>query len=100
MRKNEMKQELYTYWAKLIGENIKPEFMLCGHKHKTLVSYPGSELDQKGQPCPVVIGSDPHKKEEGPDRFDGCAIIYENGKVTVKFTDQDQNLIGEEIFEI
>ena len=96
----DIEQELYTYWAKLIGENIRPDFMLCGHKHKTLVSYPGSELDQKGQPCPFVIGSDPHKKEEGPDRFDGCAIIYENGKVTVRFTDQDQNLIGEEIFEI
>ena len=100
MTESQMKQELYTYWAKLIGENIKPDFMLCGHKHKTLVSYPGSELDNKGQPCPVVIGANPHKKEDGPDCFDGCAIIYENGKVTVKFTDQDKNLISEESFEI
>ncbi len=96
----DIEQELYAYWAKLLTEHIKPNFMLCGHKHATLVSYPGGEMDNKGQPCPVVIGSNPHKKEEGPDRFDGCAIIYGNDKVTVKFTNQDKEILGEESFEI
>ncbi len=92
--------ELFTEWARLIGENIKPNFMLCGHKHVCEVSYSGSPRDNKVQPCPVIIGSNPHKHEEGPDRFDGCAIIYNNDKVHVKFTDQDKNIIGEEIFDI
>ena len=96
----DIEKELYTYWAKLIGENIKPNFMLCGHKHTTLVSYPGGELDNKGQPCPVVIGANPHKDVKDKDLFDGCAITYENDKVTVRFTNQDKEIIGEECFDI
>lgn len=91
--------ELFTYWARLLGEHIKPDFMLCGHKHVTEVCYPGGERDNKGQPCPVVIGANPHKHQE-PDVYEGCALIYGNESVTVRFTDQDGRVIGEEKFDI
>jgi hypothetical protein len=91
--------ELFTYWARLLGEHIKPDFMLCGHKHVTEVCYPGGERDNKGQPCPVIIGANPHKHQE-PDVYEGCALIYGNESVTVRFTDQDGRVIGEDKFDI
>ena len=54
----DIEKEIYGEWARLIGSNVKPEIMLCGHVHKLAVSKIGSEYDHLGQPCTVVIGSD------------------------------------------
>lgn len=50
-------KELYTGWCALIKENVKPDLMLCGHTHTACVSVPGSECDELGQPCTIIIGS-------------------------------------------
>ena len=53
--------ELFSQWAKLIGEGIRPDLMLCGHLHKTGVLKPGGEHDELGQPCDILLGSDMKK---------------------------------------
>ena len=83
-------------------EEIKPQIMLCGHLHQTSVNYPGEPFDDFGQACPVVIGGNPHlqlKKEQGIDRYEGAAIIWEGNRITVRFTDETGAVTGEETFD-
>ena len=54
----DIEKEIYSEWAKLIKDNIKPELMLCGHIHRLAVSKIGGEFDSLGQPCTVILGSD------------------------------------------
>lgn len=98
----DIEQETYAYWSKLVREEIKPQVMLCGHLHQTSVNYPGEPFDDFGQACPVVIGGDPHlqlKKEQGIDRYEGAAIIWEGNRITVRFTDETGAVTGEETFD-
>lgn len=67
----DIEREIYTEWAGLISENIKPELMLCGHVHKLFVSKSGSEWESIPQPCTVISGSD--KK---PDYHAGCGLVF------------------------
>lgn len=50
--------DIYTYWAKLLKDNVKPDVMICGHMHTFEISEIGSELDNLGQPCTLVIGTE------------------------------------------
>lgn len=50
--------EIYSEWSSLIRENIHPDLMLCGHLHGTVIAPVGGEMDDYGQPCTVIIGSD------------------------------------------
>lgn len=79
-----IEEELYSYWAKLLREEIKPDIMLCGHTHELKIDMPGSENDALGQPCPIVIGS---VIDHGTHYFAGAGFIFENGKITVVFND-------------
>ncbi len=98
----DIEQETYAYWTKLLREEIKPHVMLCGHFHRTGVHYPGEDFDGYGQPCPIVLGGNPHDKRN-PDEahlFDGAAIIWEGNRITARFTNQDGDVIGEEAFTV
>ena len=75
--------------------------MLSGHLHILEVSYPGGKLDTLGQNCPVVIASKPvcdfaRKMVD----YVGCALILEEQKVSVLFTDSNKNVVGGDEFYI
>ena len=94
----DIEQELYGEWAEILGKKIKPDFILAGHLHKTVISRKGSEFDSLGQPCPVVVGSRRTEDINGDlNCFIGCAISLENGKITVSFTDSAHNVINSEL---
>ncbi len=76
--------ELFTEWATLLREYIKPDVMICGHFHKLDVHMPKSDFDHLGQPCPVVVGAKP-----GPEYFAGCGIVFGEKEITVQFTDSN-----------
>lgn len=95
----DIEQELYREWTQLVGDNINPDFYLCGHMHELAVWYPGGEHDSKGQSCPVIVGGTP-VGYEGDSEYIGCAIEYGTDTVKVAFTDQDKNIIGTDEFRI
>ncbi len=84
-----IEEDTYTYWTKLLRENIKPDLMLAGHKHMNVIRHRGSKYDCYNQPCPCIIGSNPcfelHK--EGIDRFIGCYVELNDRKAYVEFND-------------
>ena len=76
--------ELFTQWARLLRENVKPQLLLFGHMHEAYVSHPGDEHDKKGQPCAAIVASEVRK-----DAFLGGAIELDYDRCTVKFTDTE-----------
>ena len=92
----DIEKELYAQWVRLIGENIKPDFYLCGHFHRTEVWYPKGDYDSYGQSCPVIIGGTP--VTYNGDEYIGSAIEYGADMVKVAFTDRDKKVVSEEEF--
>ena len=82
----DVEREVYSEWAGLIKENIKPHLMLCGHVHKLFVSKSGSEWESIPQPCTVISGSD--KKN---DYHAGCGLVFSK-RITAAFYDSDGNI--------
>lgn len=50
---------IYTEWARLLRESVKPNVMITGHVHQAYITEIGGALDKLGQACPVVVGSAP-----------------------------------------
>ncbi|MBE6612975.1 MAG: metallophosphoesterase [Ruminococcaceae bacterium] len=88
----DIEQELFTYWAKRLREDVKPEVMICGHTHQTLIEYPGGEHDALGHPCPIAIGSTPRRPKEGiPAAFAGMGMIFgEEDQIIFNNTEQGE----------
>lgn len=80
----DIEQEIYSQWAELLREHIKPDLMICGHFHDTAVWMPGGEEDTLGQPCNIVIGSDVDLKSGD---FTGCGYIFGKESTEIIFTD-------------
>lgn len=91
--------ELFTEWARLIKENIKPNLMLCGHTHTLEINLVGGEFDHRGQPCPIVIGAMPvdGKEQRG---FVGSAITLDGSKARVVFNSDTGEILGNEEIDI
>ena len=64
---------LFTEWATILKETVKPNLMLCGHTHTLEVREEGCAYDHKGQPCPIIIASNTKRfvTDTGNDQFDG-----------------------------
>ena len=64
---------LFTEWATILKERVKPNLMICGHTHTLEVCEEGGERDHKGQPCPIIIASNTKcfNSDSGNDHFDG-----------------------------
>lgn len=92
MPPHDIEKEIYSTWAKLLRENIKPDMMLCGHLHRIEVNNPGGEKDHLGQPCTVVIGAEPWL-EPGAERFAGMGFRFEKGNIDALIT----NSAGEQL---
>ena len=82
----DIEREIYTEWSKLIGEQIKPDLMICGHVHKLFVSKSGSQWESIPQPCTVISGSD--KKH---DYHAGCGLIFPK-EIKAAFYDSEGNI--------
>ena len=91
--------ELFTEWARLIRENIKPNLMLCGHTHTLEIDPVGGEFDHRGQPCTVVIGASPIARG-GVRDFGGCALTLMGEKARVVFNDNLGKILLDETIDI
>lgn len=92
----DIETDLYKEWAKLLKDNVKPELLLCGHAHITRICEVGCDRDHLGQPCPMVIGSEP--KLSQPYGFTGCALTLNNNTARVVFNnDLGEIRLDEEI---
>jgi len=78
----DIEEETYIRWCGLLREYIKPHLMICGHTHECVINRPGCREDTYGQPCTVVIASEPRK-----DRFIGGGFILDADAIEVMFTD-------------
>ena len=76
--------ETFSEWARLLREYVKPQVMMCGHTHKSYVTPVGGELDHKGQPCPVIVGS-----EVDGELYVGGAYELYTDRCSVKFVDMN-----------
>ena len=90
-----IEEETYSEWCRILREHIKPQLMVCGHLHKSFISPVGSEKDDKGQPCPVVVVSQLDRENK---YYQGGAITLREDGCNVKFTDSDGKVsLDEEI---
>ena len=70
---------------------VGPDLMICGHTHKYGIHKTGGEYDHLGQPCTVVIASEPQK-----ERFIGCGFVIGDGQIEAVFTDSCGDLLSKE----
>lgn len=89
-----IEEELYTEWARMLREDVKPDLMLSGHLHRIELSMPGDASDAFGHPCPVVVGADPGRKAEVRKTFVGAGVTLSEDSIRVEFTDHDGNSRG------
>ena len=91
----DIEQDIFSEWAKLLRENVKPEVMICGHAHELNIYHPeDSEWNTNGSICPVVIGSTVKKKN--PVYFAGCGYIFNDEKIEIVFTDSNGETLRKE----
>lgn len=88
--------EIYTEWADLLKENIKPDVMICGHEHILKVIRPGCEADEICHPCPIIIGAKPVFDEK---LFAGAGIAFDNARIRVTFTDNQGKILENETID-
>ena len=79
-----IEEEIFSEWAKLLKDNVKPDLMICGHLHATDIYPVGCKRDHLGQPCPVVVASLPIWSEKN---FVGGGITIKDTEFEVAFTD-------------
>lgn len=80
----DIERDIYSEWAVLIKEHIKPHLMICGHTHKLNITAAGSAEDIYGISCPIVEGSRPLN-----GYFAGCGFVFKDGEAEVVFTDSN-----------
>lgn len=90
----DIEADVYRRWSFLLKEYIKPDLMICGHTHKHGVSFVGGENDHLGQPCPVIIASEPQK-----NRFIGGGFVINEKQIKVIFTDSNGKIFMTETIE-
>ena len=88
----DIEEDIYTKWAKLLKENIKPDVMICGHVHKISVDRPGGDRDGFGQPCTVVCAT--HKSK---DRYEGTLFTFGESEIKAEFYSDSGEKTGEAV---
>jgi len=86
-----IEESIYREWASLLREHVKPDLMICGHTHEYGINHVGGHYDDLGQPCPVVVASEPQ-----PERFIGCGFVFHDDKTEIVFTDSLGNTLSSE----
>lgn len=85
-----IEEAIYTKWASLLKEKIKPDVMICGHLHRLEINEPGCERDHLGQPCTVVVGAKP-----GKGYFAGAGFVFDENGIKVTFNDNEGKILEE-----
>ena len=88
-----IEEERYAYWCKLIKENIKPDFMLCGHIHTCKVMKVEDENNDACRPCTVIAASKPFK---GSENIVCGSIVVSDNSASIKFVDSEGEVHGED----
>ncbi len=83
----DIEKEIFTDWATLLDEYVKPHAIISGHYHKNFIRYPDSEGEYIKRPCPIVVGSVP-----SDDNFIGCGYIFGDNTIEVVFSDINGNV--------
>lgn len=83
--------EIFTEWCTLVRENIKPDLMICGHTHKPRTAEVGGDMDDHGQPAPMVIGGNPYSFDGTKGEFTGCAITLDKHSAELTLVDSKGN---------
>ena len=97
----DIEKEIYAEWAKMLRDHIKPELMLCGHRHLVEVWEVGGKNDVYGQACPVIVGSRPIRHKETKEKeFIGCAVTIDGKKAKVVFNHHSGRVLGEHEIEL
>lgn len=87
--------EIFSEWARLLRESIKPNAMLCGHMHRLYISRPGDEHDHLGNPSPVAVSATlNHEKQY----FAGGGFEFDGDKISGAFTSSEGEIL--EAFEL
>ena len=87
-----IERDLFARWSNLLKENIKPNLMICGHTHIACVSADGSEFDDLGQPCTIIVGSDLSKDENANDILAGALITLKDDTADIMFNSENMIL--------
>ncbi len=99
-----IERELYCEWANILRDSIKPDLMLCGHKHTLKISPIGGEWDHYGQPCPVIISGLPENPKKlpdgGPVAYSGCALTLNGDRARVVFNHSSGDIRLDETVEL
>ncbi len=82
---------LYTEWAEILRETVKPHLMLCGHMHTFRTVRNGEAWDDKGQPCPTVITCYPKAADKTSRGFTGALITLKADGADVIGVDNEGN---------
>lgn len=79
-------EDTYSEWCRLLREHVNLDLMLCGHTHRAYITEVGDKRDCLGQPCTVVVGSEPAKKTEDTNEkvsiFTGIEVEENSMKIT------------------
>jgi len=82
-----IEEDRYAQWAKILADDVKPEIMLCGHTHVCGFHMPGSDYDDFGQPCPILVGACP-VKDGNPGVCSG--IMFGNESIDIVILNGDE----------
>ncbi len=85
----DIEKEVFSQWAKLLKDYVKPDIMISGHIHGVFIKQPGEDFDHLGQPCPLVIGSD----IKG-DYFVGAGFTFNENNIKVEITDNENKTLN------
>lgn len=90
----DIEHEIFGEWCSLIRNEIKPDFMICGHMHVSEIWRNGKNDDKKIG-VPVIIGGVPGKKYGFSDCYTGCALTVNRHNAKAVFNDNKGNCFGE-----
>ncbi len=84
---HDIERECYTAWNENL-ERLGVRFMINGHLHKAFILSPDSDECTVKHSYPVIFGS-----SIGGGILAGAAITVNKGELTVRFTDQNCNVL-------
>lgn len=90
--KFDIENEIYDRWCQLLRDEIKPDFMLCGHVHRLQVRKAGCPEDARGQACTVILGSESDYKSY----FAGAGYCFSPEGTQLTFTDSKGKILHTE----
>ncbi|MBP3591658.1 MAG: metallophosphoesterase [Clostridia bacterium] len=84
----DIEREVYTAFSEQLSR-LGVQAMLCGHIHRAYTMLPGDGQSLLPHDFPIVVGAFLRGKTENGDALvGGTALLLENGKMQVRFTDK------------